>query len=100
MNCGLDVDKWVGKQWDKGEATAKERDKGHPDWPEQWVLQEERYSEKVVGAELGSSGLRDWRASLARHLLLWGQGWFPEESWAGPLTGYLSGSQRILKPSS
>ena len=50
MNCGLDVDKWVGKQWDKGEVTAKGRDKGQPDWPEQWVPQEERHSKKVVGA--------------------------------------------------
>ena len=31
LNCGLDVDKWVGKQWDKGEVTPKGRDKDQPD---------------------------------------------------------------------
>lgn len=44
----LDVETWVGKQWDKGEVTVNGRDKSQPDWPGQWKIHWE--GGKVAGA--------------------------------------------------
>lgn len=93
FNCGLEADKWVGKQWDKGKVTAQGRDKGQSDWPEHWVPHEERYNGKAVGAQLArlkSPNAGALSTCVTSHLLILGHGLFLQESWALASAGVLN----------
>ena len=84
LNPGLDVDKQVGKKWDKGEVTAPEQDEGQPHWPEQWESHEEDKMGRSWGLahQTKQSKYRGvpLRACLGCHLLLLRHRLFPYES--------------------